>query len=408
MSNNYNQRLNGQNVLSYIGSNPIQPTNFTTSTIDPNSYDATGFNLGDWWLNVSDNSIWYLASTDGLSAVWIEVESLSIGLLGLTGNSGGEVFPLSGNINVIGDVSTISISGDPITSTLTVSALRLTEPLTLTGNSGGAVGPTSGNINIIGSGDISVTGDIATSTLTINESPDVAVSFLTQSGTAVPSSNIININGSNGLTTTGSGSTITIVAEGTIAQSFITNPATSTAIPVVGELTFAGAGGTTISASGSTVTITGGSALPSYSAGTFTPFLAIGGSSSGITYTDRGGNYNQMGNLVAIQILLDLAYPVSGSGNVTIGGLPFVVSNAYGPFLMETSVISSSNYMPTYPPSNAAYIWGRYTPGTTEMALLAQVLNLSTTVPRAFVGTDIETGFAAFAPRIFIQGFYFI
>lgn len=38
---------------------------------------------------------------------------------------------------------------------------------TLTGNSGGAVPPTAGNINVVGSGSITVTGNPGTSTLTI-------------------------------------------------------------------------------------------------------------------------------------------------------------------------------------------------------------------------------------------------
>lgn len=41
-------------------------------------------------------------------------------------------------------------------------------PITkLTGNSGGAITPTTGNINVVGVGDITVTGNLLTSTLTI-------------------------------------------------------------------------------------------------------------------------------------------------------------------------------------------------------------------------------------------------
>jgi hypothetical protein len=44
---------------------------------------------------------------------------------------------------------------------------------TLTGNTGGAVGPTGGNINVIGEGNITVTGDPGTSTLTISAGQSV-------------------------------------------------------------------------------------------------------------------------------------------------------------------------------------------------------------------------------------------
>lgn len=58
---------------------------------------------------------------------------------------------------------------------------------TLTGNSGGAVPPTGNNINILGSGSITVTGNPGTSTLTITDSGgglvwnDRAISFAASS-----------------------------------------------------------------------------------------------------------------------------------------------------------------------------------------------------------------------------------
>ena len=41
----------------------------------------------------------------------------------LTGNSGGAIGPTAGNINVMGDGTTITVVGDSVTSTLTISAL---------------------------------------------------------------------------------------------------------------------------------------------------------------------------------------------------------------------------------------------------------------------------------------------
>lgn len=55
----------------------------------------------------------------------------------LTGNAGGAVGPTGGNINVVGDGTTISITGNPGTSTLTASFIGTTD-ITITGDTGGA------------------------------------------------------------------------------------------------------------------------------------------------------------------------------------------------------------------------------------------------------------------------------
>lgn len=55
----------------------------------------------------------------------------------LSGNSGGAVGPSGGNINVVGDGTTIDIVGNPGTSTLTASFIGSTD-ITITGDTGGA------------------------------------------------------------------------------------------------------------------------------------------------------------------------------------------------------------------------------------------------------------------------------
>jgi len=55
----------------------------------------------------------------------------------LTGNSGGAIGPSGGNINVVGDGTTISIVGNPGTSTLTASFIGSTD-ISITGDTGGA------------------------------------------------------------------------------------------------------------------------------------------------------------------------------------------------------------------------------------------------------------------------------
>jgi hypothetical protein len=62
--------------------------------------------------------------------------------------------------------------------------------------------------------------------------------------------------------------------------------------------------------------------------GTFTPVLAFGGASVGITYTSQQGVYRRIGNTVTINIFIILSAVGSSSGAATISGLPFAQSAA--------------------------------------------------------------------------------
>ena len=64
----------------------------------------------------------------------------------LTGNTGGAISPSSGNINVVGDATGITIVGSG--NTLTASLVGTGAIQTLTGStSGGAISPLAGNVN---------------------------------------------------------------------------------------------------------------------------------------------------------------------------------------------------------------------------------------------------------------------
>ena len=128
-------------------------------------------------------------------ANWVLIGGGTGVLLSLTGNSGGAVFPLLGNINVVGDGTTINIVGDPATHTLTVTALDTGTVNTLTGNTGGAVGPSAGKINVVGDGTtITIVGDPLTNTLTASViGGEGANSFPTDNGTATPAAGVLNI-----------------------------------------------------------------------------------------------------------------------------------------------------------------------------------------------------------------------
>jgi hypothetical protein len=93
---------------------------------------------------------------------------------------------------------------------------------TLTGNSGGPVGPIGGNINVLGTGVITVVGNPGTSTLTITPSGSIASSFITNpaTGTATPVAGVLTFAGTGGITVSAAGSTVTIdgatISAGTI------------------------------------------------------------------------------------------------------------------------------------------------------------------------------------------------
>jgi hypothetical protein len=82
--------------------------------------------------------------------------------------------------------------------------------------------------------------------------------------------------------------------------------------------------------------------LDDYEEGTWTPTVAFGGSSSGVTYGVQGGTYTKIGRMVYCQAVLDLTDNGSGTGDAAIRGLPFTV----GDILPNTAIESGG--MMTY------------------------------------------------------------
>ncbi len=65
--------------------------------------------------------------------------------------------------------------------------------------------------------------------------------------------------------------------------------------------------------------------LDDYEQGTFTPVLEFGNATTGITYSNRDGMYVKVGELVMMQIFIELSNKGSASGDATISGLPFTM-----------------------------------------------------------------------------------
>ena len=85
---------------------------------------------------------------------------------------------------------------------------------------------------------------------------------------------------------------------------------------------------TTSSVAGVTVTSQG---LHHYEEGTFTPFISASSSAPSVSYgAERGGKYTRIGDVVFYSLGMNLASYSGGSGNVYIGGFPYVGSGDPG------------------------------------------------------------------------------
>ncbi len=121
------QILNGQFPLSYLGVIPVSPTNFLIEARPPTGTDAQNVFIGDVWLDDTSypvppkaENIWVLVSLANGVATWVHLGAG--GIVSLTGNVGGPVFPDGAdNINTIGDNIGITVVGNPGTNTLTWS-----------------------------------------------------------------------------------------------------------------------------------------------------------------------------------------------------------------------------------------------------------------------------------------------
>jgi len=80
--------------------------------------------------------------------------------------------------------------------------------------------------------------------------------------------------------------------------------------------------------------------------GTFTPAIAFGGSSTGITYSTQSANYTRIANVVFVIINIILTSKGSQTGTMTFTGLPFTVAGNSPRAVTEcTSITFAGNYV---------------------------------------------------------------
>jgi hypothetical protein len=258
-------RLGGKQGTAYVGTNAIQPPDYTFSDRDPTQYDINNVSLGDFWLNTIDEGLWVLVSLKGIVgskgslATWSKLEAGGISALNeLTGNTGGPITAdPSSNINIIGDDVGVTITGDPLTHTLTVSL---------------------------------VGGGIA------------AESFPTDDGTAIPAAGVLNIEADTA--SVNSGSSVSFSATGNTVTFNVTDSNDNT---IIGR----GSGNTTI-AGGDNVVLGEGSA-----------FALTSGDDNTIIGGTAGTGITSGSNNIIVGSGAGTLLTISDSANTLIGGEGF-------------------------------------------------------------------------------------
>lgn len=92
---------------------------------------------------------------------------------------------------------------------------------------------------------------------------------------------------------------------------------------------------------------TGANTLDDYEENTWTPAIAFGGGTTGITYSSRSAVYTKIGRLVVAQFVFILSSKGSSTGQASITGWPFTISNtdqassAIAFFSMTSSLVSA-------------------------------------------------------------------
>lgn len=304
----------GLNPLAYMGVEPSTPTQFVTESFDPTPTDWQNFNLGAVWLNTSSEAVWFLVSLFNNQATWIQLGGSSGTVITLTGNTGGAVSPLAGNINVVGDGVTIQITGNPGSHTLTASAIGTGLIQTITGNDGVAEAPIAGNFNFLTqNATVKFRGTAATETLDFGLTTNLCLgNSWTSLTTAVQNTGL----GQQAGVTLTSGNNNTVL--GWQAGSSITNSSLNTFIgSQAGKLltgssnsnTAVGASALASSLSGSNTAI-GATAGGSLTTGSLNVLV---GTSAGFAMTTASGNVF-IGSSAATSLLTSLS-----GGNVGIG-----------------------------------------------------------------------------------------
>jgi hypothetical protein len=153
------------------------------------------------------------------------------------------------------------------------------------------------------------------------------------------------VNNSTGIVTVNSSGSNLVVAMPAASRATVTcilltgTTAASWDVKYTGITTITGTGAMVRATSPTMVTPTlgaasatsinfGGTSLSVYAEGTFTPGIAFGGGTTGITYGAQTGTYTRIGNRVFFELDVELSNKGSSTGSATITGMPFTAANS--------------------------------------------------------------------------------
>jgi hypothetical protein len=286
--------LTSTGALAYQGTNAASPSNVTVHYNRPTANYYQGFQIGDFWVyrvsqTSNENELWVLMGVAGNVANWVLLSTSMGAVLGLTGNTGGFVGPTAGNINVVGDGTTITVAGNPGTSTLTISATNAGDVTGLKTDDTHVVTPTAGVIQIHGGTGIATTGTVGPNTVTISTSGVIPDSFPTDSGTATPSGGVLNIkagvstqNSGSSVEFTGSSNTVLLNVTDSNGNTIVGKSSGNSSITSVNNTILGASSGSSITSGTGLNVIVGEAAGASITTGSKNILL---GASSGSSYT---------------------------------------------------------------------------------------------------------------------------
>jgi len=352
--------------LSYKGVAASDPPQLVKKRSSPVEDNFLNFEVGTFWLNTTTqyatppvapriSDLYVLLNKSTNQATWDDFQLEPF--LSLTGDTGGTITPdEADNINILGTVDLISVTGNPGTNTLT---LDLDDSVVnLFSTSSGSAISNNHELEFVDGTGISMSG--VGNDITISTTTDIATTYDTDAGTATPVANVLNIDGDGGnISTSAIGDTLTINSnESEILREINTEAGLAT--QVAANFNILGTANIITAAVGSTIVIYGARfGSHAFTAGISSDQFNVTGDSGSYripfdrTYFDNGGNFNTAnGRYIAPEDGTYMFMAANTYGNLSSGmdvaklGMhstdPFGVIYGVGGQIMDGYIIRSS------------------------------------------------------------------